>query len=83
MAFTILLFFLILKTFRLADLDDSKDEFVDEKIFTIAQCLGILSGVMGLLLTFNLIEKSILINKLWIYFPWLLISVPVSDPVLR
>ena len=57
----------------MADLDDSKDEFVDEKIFTIAQCLGILSGVMGLILTFNLIEKNILTNKLWIYIPFFIL----------
>lgn len=70
MTFTILLFFLILKTFRLADLNDTEDEFVDEEIFTIAQCLGILSGVIGLVLTFNLIEKNILTNKLSIYIPF-------------
>ena len=62
MAFTILLFSFILKTFRLSDFNNSRDEFVDEKIFTIAQCLGILSGVMGLVLTFNLIGNNILIK---------------------
>jgi hypothetical protein len=83
MVFTILMFLLTLKTFRLVNFNDSKDKFTDENIFIIAQCMGIFSGVMGLLFTFDLIEKKILINKLWIFIPfYILFLVPYGLAVI-
>ena len=41
----------------------------DETIFTIAQCMGIVSGIMGIWLTFNLIEKHISRQGFWVYLP--------------
>jgi hypothetical protein len=71
-AFTILMILLVLKTFRVS-YDDIEDKVMDERVFTIAQCMGIVSGILGILLTFNLIGKGIPINKLWVYTPFYLL----------
>ena len=73
MTFTLLLFLFILKTFSLICINDLKDKFVDEEIFTIAQCMGILAGIMGLLFTFHFIVfvgKQIPVNKFWVLIPF-------------
>jgi hypothetical protein len=86
LAFTILLFFFILKTFRLVHINDSKDKFVDEVIFTIAQCMGIVAGIMGLLFTFHFIVfvgKQIPVNKFWVLIPfYILFLIPYALAVV-
>jgi hypothetical protein len=71
--FASLVFLYVLKTVELTDLDVKKNKSVDERIFTIAQCMGILSGIMGLLITFGLIRKNVLMDKLWIYIPFFIL----------
>lgn len=82
MAFTILLFLFILKTFKLVYINDLKDKLVDEKIFTIAQCMGIVAGIMGLLFTFHFIVfvgKQISVDKLWVLIPfYILFLIPYA-----
>lgn len=68
--FNIMMFYFILKTYRSIDIKDSKDNFVDEKIFVIAQYLGILSGILGLYLTFTLIGFANQIIKFWVFIPF-------------
>ena len=83
LAFSILMFLLLLKTFRMSEIDDSGDTFADEKIFIIAQCMGILSGVLGLYFTFTLIGLQVLANKIWIYIPfYILFLIPYAVAVL-
>jgi len=73
LAYTILVFFLLLKTVGLTYIKDSEDKFVEEKIFTVAQILGIISSLLGLKFTFFLIKKQILSDRIWIYVPFLLL----------
>jgi hypothetical protein len=73
LAYTILVFFLLLKTVGLRYVKDSEDKFVEEKIFTIAQILGIISSLLGMKFTFLLIKKQILSDRIWIYVPFLLL----------
>jgi len=68
--FTSLIFLFVLKTSRLTDLDNKKNKSVDEKIFTIAQIMGILSGSMGLLLTFGIMWRNFPLNKFWVFIPF-------------
>ena len=68
--FTSLIFLFVLKTFRLTYLDNIKNKSVDERIFTIAQYMGILSGVMGLLLTFGIMWRKFPLDKLWVFIPF-------------
>jgi hypothetical protein len=83
MAFTTLMFVLILTTFKLIDVDTIEKKYIDERIFTIAQCMGILSGIMGLWLTFTLIRKNILMNTLWMYLPfYILFLIPYMLAVI-
>jgi uncharacterized membrane protein YesL len=51
---------------------DVKDT-LDEKIFTIAQYMGIISGLTGLLLVFNLSEKQTASNKIVFYIPFFIL----------
>lgn len=82
-AYLILLFFFILKTFKIVSDQSAEDELVDEKIFTIAQFMGILSGIMGLFLTFSLVGNNIPPNKLWIYIPfYILFLIPYGLAVI-
>jgi hypothetical protein len=68
--FTVLLFVFLLKSYKLVLVDNSEKNYVDETIFTIAQYLGILSGAMGLFMTFSLIKRNILETRLWVYIPF-------------
>jgi hypothetical protein len=68
--FTSLIFLFVLRTSRLTDLDNKKNKSVDERIFTIAQCMGILSGILGLLLTFGIMWRNFPLDKLWIFIPF-------------
>jgi hypothetical protein len=52
-------------------------------VFTLAQYMGIVSGLLGLLLTFGLIGRQVPIGRLWIYAPfYLLFLVPYAATVL-
>ena len=68
--FTILLFLFLLRSYKLVLSNNSSNDRIDENIFTIAQYLGIISGIMGLFLTFSLIKKDIIDEQLWIYIPF-------------
>lgn len=56
MIFSIGIFVLLLKTFKLVEIDKTKVKSIDEKIFVIAQVMGIIAGFMGLLFTFHFIK---------------------------
>lgn len=81
--FTIVMGFLLMKTLKLSRDNQNDDALLDEKIFTIAQILGVISGIMGLFLTFGLIGKPIRIDKIWVYIPfYLLFLIPYGIAVL-
>ena len=42
----------------------------EEIIFTIAQYLGIVSGILGILITYSLVQNQVPVNRLWIYIPF-------------
>ena len=68
-ALTIVMFLLFVHTFRKRDAGNAQHTSGDETIFTLAQCMGIVSGIMGIWLTFNLIEKHIARQGFWVYLP--------------
>lgn len=68
-AFTMVMFLLLLHTFRVVEGEHAHHPSGDEIIFTIAQCMGIVSGLMGVWLTFNLIGKRIPRETFWVYLP--------------
>jgi len=70
MIFSALMFFLVLKTFPLIENYDPGREPVEERIFTIAQFMGIISGAMGLLLLFSLSGRNITSGKLIFSIPF-------------
>lgn len=83
LSFALLMFYFILRSFPILRNDSSEKEPIDEKIFTIAQYMGILSGLMGLFLVFDLIRKEILLSKLIMYIPFcILFMIPYSLAVL-
>jgi len=69
MTFTIILFLFILRTFRLVYTNDSKGKFVEETIFTIAQCMGIVTGITGLFFIV-FANRQIPVDKLWVLIPF-------------
>lgn len=71
--FSIMMFYFLLKAYRLKDIEDSKDNFADEKIFTIAQYLGILAGLLGMFQTFVLISFADYMNKFRVFIPFYLL----------
>ena len=55
----------------------------DESVFTVAQYMGIASGVMGTWLTLSLLFGNVPGHRLWIYLPfYLLFTVPYGISVL-
>jgi hypothetical protein len=68
-AFTMGMFLLLLQTFTWGEREHAHHVSVDETLFTIAQCMGIVSGFMGIWLTFNLIGKRIPREAFWVYVP--------------
>jgi len=68
-ALTIAMFFLFLHTFRKGEAVNAQHTSSDETIFTLAQCMGIVSGIMGIWLTVNLVEKHIPRQGFWVYIP--------------
>lgn len=81
--FNIFMFYLFLKSYRLKDIKDSKDNFADEKVFMIAQYLGILAGVLGIHLTFILIAFANQYTKFWVFIPfYILFLIPYGLSVI-
>lgn len=81
--FNILMFYFILKSYRLIDIKDSKDNFADEKIFIIAQYLGILAGLLGIHQTFVLIAFAKQFTKFWVFIPfYILFLIPYGLSVI-
>lgn len=55
----------------------------DERVFTLAQVMGIVSGLMGLFLTFAVIGRGTPSERFWIYIPfYVLFLTPYSLAVL-
>jgi len=46
---------------------DNAPALKDERVFTLAQVMGIVSGVMGLFLTFTVIGRGMPSGRFWIY----------------
>jgi hypothetical protein len=82
MVFSIGTFFFLLRTFKLINLEDSKRIRVDETIFIIAQYMGIISGVTGVLFTLHMmqfIRQEILMEKFWVLIPfYMLFLIPYT-----
>ena len=73
MIFSILIFVFLLRTFKLIHLENAVSPRIDEDIFIIAQCLGVFSGLTGLLFTLHMIRfvsKDILADKYWVFIPF-------------
>ena len=83
LAFTLLMFFFVMKTFPILKNNASKKKPADERIFIIAQYMGILSGAMGLILVFNLEKSEIILKKSALYVPFfILFLIPYAIAVL-
>ncbi|MEJ2629407.1 MAG: hypothetical protein P8078_12750, partial [bacterium] len=86
MIFSISIFVLLLKTFKLIELDETKVKSIDEKIFVIAQCMGIIAGFMGLFFTFHfiiIVGRSFPVDKGWVLIPfYLLFLIPYALAVI-
>lgn len=81
--FIIFMFYFFLKSYRLKDIKDSKDNFADEKVFIIAQYLGILAGILGIYQTFILIAFANQITKFWVFIPfYILFLIPYGISVI-
>jgi len=68
--FTIVMGILLVKTLKLSHENSGKKILLDEKIFTLAQIMGIISGIMGLFLTLALFSRQIPLKKIWVYIPF-------------
>jgi len=68
--FTFTMLVLILKTFA-AEYKDTDN--VDEIIFTVAQYMGIVSGIVGLLLTLSLAHRQMAAHRVYVYVPFYLL----------
>jgi len=86
MAFSLLMFLFLLKTFKLVAFEDIRTKYIDEKIFIIAQYLGIVAGITGLLFTLHMIRfvrKEILMDKFWVLIPfYIMFLIPYALAVL-
>ncbi|MBG0859667.1 MAG: hypothetical protein IQL11_09205, partial [Bacteroidales bacterium] len=81
--FSLLIFFFVLRTFSLRKDYYPEVKSVEEEIFTIAQYMGIISGIMGLSMIFSLTRKDIPADKLAFYIPFfILFLVPYALAVL-
>jgi hypothetical protein len=85
-AFSIGIFILLLKSFKLVEINITKVKSIDEKIFVIAQVMGIAAGFMGLLFTFHFIvfvSRSFPEDKWWVLIPfYLLFLIPYTLTVI-
>ena len=68
--FSLVMGLLLVKTLTLSQENSGKKILQDEKIFIVAQIMGIVSGIMGLFLTFALIGQKIPLEKIWVYIPF-------------
>jgi len=68
--FCLVMIFLIYKTLALFPIHGNEIKTKDEKIFNLAQVMGIISGLMGMLLTFFVIARQTPTNKFWIFVPF-------------
>ena len=68
--FNVLAFFLIFKSYTIPSVrvPDSKPK--DEIVFTIAQYMGIVSGLMGIVLTVGLITWQTPGGRFWVFLPF-------------
>jgi hypothetical protein len=83
LTFTLLMFFFVMKAFPILKLNTSVKKPADERIFTIAQYMGILSGAMGLMLVLYLSKSEIIEKKLVLYVPYfILFLIPYAIAVL-
>jgi len=83
LAFAALLCYFVLKMKKTGTGNSGRDSARDERIFIIAQYMGLVSGLLGLLLTFDLIAKEMAASRLWIYIPfYLLCTIPYLLAVL-
>lgn len=74
-AFSGSVLYFILKTFPILRSEMPRTGTVDEKIFIIVQCMGILSGVIGLLMVFDLSGKENVKDSLTFYIPFFILFV--------
>jgi len=70
MFFSIFTLYYLLRILPVVYTADGSEDSVDEEIFTIAQYMGILSGLAGLMLVFDLAGKKITNDKLVFYAPF-------------
>lgn len=68
--FCLLMFTLIFKTLTYPQKNNVNGRVKDETIFTLAQYMGIISGIMGILHTIKLTSMQVNTNKFWIYLPF-------------
>ncbi len=81
--FNISMFYFFLRSYRFKDMKDSKDNFADEKVFMIAQYLGILAGVLGIHLTFILVAFANQYTKFWVFIPfYILFLIPYGLSII-
>jgi hypothetical protein len=76
MAFSIVVFFFLLRTFKLINSEDPKVIRIDETIFIIAQYMGILAGITGVLFTLHMMQfvrQDLLMDKFWVFIPFYLL----------
>jgi hypothetical protein len=73
MLFSVLTLYYILRVLPVLYTSSGSEDSVDERIFTIAQFMGILSGVAGLLLVFDLAGKKTDNDKLVFYAPFFIL----------
>jgi len=80
--FSLLMFIFLLRTLKLVSIEDIKATDIEERIFIIAQCMGIVAGATGLLFTLHMIifvNKEVLIDKYWVFIPfYILFLIPYS-----
>lgn len=71
--FSALIIFCLYREYMMTIRNETPEILMDEKIFSLVQLFGIVSGIMGLLLTCQLIVKEIPLEKFWIYIPFYLL----------
>lgn len=86
MIFCIFLFVLLLRSFKLINLEIADTAPVDENLFIIGHSLGIISGITGIWFTLHMIKflgSQIMMDRFWVFIPfYLLFLVPYSLAIL-
>ncbi|MFC1485988.1 hypothetical protein ACFL55_03065 [Candidatus Latescibacterota bacterium] len=70
MLFTVVMVLFLLRALSQTSITAVTHAEKEEIIFTIAQYLGIVSGVWGILITLSLVRNQIPLGRLWIYLPF-------------